>query len=94
MHFGEYLAAAITKAGFTQATFAKKVGQHQQTINAVVHRKRVPPLKHMGRWADVLGKAVDRAQFLELARLANSPDEIQELVEDLREQLRKALGKQ
>jgi transcriptional regulator with XRE-family HTH domain len=93
MRFGEYLAAALTKAGHTQTSFAKKVGQEQSVISAVILGKRKPPLKHMSKWVDVLGKAVDRAQFLELALLANCPVEIQELVEDLRNQLRKATGK-
>lgn len=89
MRFGEYLSAAITKAGYNQTTFASKVGQKQQAMNAIILGKRPPPLKHMRKWADVLGNAVEKATFIELADLEHCPERIRDLVADLRRQLAK-----
>lgn len=87
MRFGEYLADGLTKAGHTQTSFAKKVGQKQSAVSAIVLGKRAPPLKHMSRWAEVLGKAVDRNVFLELARLEHCPSEIREQYVAMKAQL-------
>lgn len=84
MRFGEYLTAAIAKAGLNQTTFAAKVGQKQQAMNAIILGKRPPPLKHMDRWINALGKHVDRELFLDLANLEHCPERIQKLVAKLR----------
>jgi transcriptional regulator with XRE-family HTH domain len=89
MRFGEYLAEGLAKAGYTQSSFAQKVGQKQPAISAIVLGKRAPPLKHVSRWAEVLGKVLDKSTFMELARLENSPLEIQELITELRQRLGK-----
>ena len=88
MRFGEYLTHAVSKAGLSQAGFAKKVGQHQQTVNAIARGTRKPSLKNIQKWADVLAKVINRQEFLELARLENSPPEIRELVSNLKAQVK------
>ena len=84
MRFGAYLATAIEKAGISQREFARRAKSRQQNVNEIVHGRRVPPLAHLERWADLLKEHVDRAQFLELARLEHCPPEIQTLVAELR----------
>lgn len=78
------MTAAIAKADLNQTSFAAKVGQKQQAMNAIIRGKRPPPLKHMDKWASALGKAVDRELFLDLAHLEHCPERIQKLVAKLR----------
>jgi transcriptional regulator with XRE-family HTH domain len=93
MRFGEYLANALEEAGYTQRSFAAKVKHHQANFNQILLGKRSPPLKHIQRWADLLQGHIDPLQFRELALLENSPIEIQKLVNELREKVRKAESK-
>jgi len=90
MRFGDYLGQAISKAGLSQRAFALQVKSHQQAINEIVKGKRTPPLARLDKWLDVLGTAVEREKFLELARLEHCPAEIQTLVAELRERLKRA----
>jgi len=89
MRFGEYLAEAITRAGLSQRQFALRVGYRQQNISQIVHGKRVPPIRHIDKWAKALGAAVDPVVFRQLALLSHCPPEIQEELRLLKEQLKK-----
>jgi hypothetical protein len=61
-------------------------------VNAIARGTRKPSLKNIQKWADVLAKVINRQEFLELARIENSPPEIRELVSNLKAQV-KALTK-
>jgi len=88
MRFGSYLAEALARKGVSQRAFALGVGYPQQAINGIIHGDRIPPLGRLEAWADHLEGFVDRPQFLELGRLEHCPQEIQQLVSDLRDRLK------
>ena len=89
MRFGQYLATSLEKAGFSQSSFAAKVGYQQQNVNQIIKGKRNPPLKRVDAWATLLGKHIDKELFLELAHLEHSTPRIQKLVADLKVRLLK-----
>ena len=80
MRFGNYLAAAITKAGLSQRQFALRVKTPQQNMNEMVRGKRVPPLKRVAAWAVALAPHVELERFLVLAWLEHASEELRELI--------------
>lgn len=84
MSFGTYLAAALKRAGYTQRAFALKAKHNPKNFNQIVLGNRAPPLKHIPKWMVLLQGHIEPTEFLELAQLENSPNEIRALVHQLR----------
>jgi transcriptional regulator with XRE-family HTH domain len=83
MRFGPYFAKSLEKAGFSQSSFAAKVGYRQQNVNQIIKGKRPPPLSRVDAWASALGKHIDKDLFLDLAHLEHCTPRIQKMVAEL-----------
>lgn len=91
MDFSRVFADYLTKAGKSQAGFAREVGVTGPLINMIIKRKATPPLDSLDAWADALALSPDeRRTFKMLAGLAHIPDPtVRELVADELATLRK-----
>jgi transcriptional regulator with XRE-family HTH domain len=75
--FGEHLYHWIEKRGLTVRGFAERAKTHHSTLSAIRARKIPPPLKNVGKWADILGlEGTSREYFLDLAALECAPPRV------------------
>lgn len=89
--FGQFLDLSMRNAGWSQLTFAQRVGVNQGFLSRVIAGSRNPPLDALPIWVDALGLAPDEAdEFIRRAYLSHCPQWVQSYVESLEEQLRVA----
>lgn len=75
MPFGDTLCDAIKAAGMTQLAFAQAVLSSSGNITDVIKGRRLPPLKHLEKWADVLGlSGANRDEFISAGQLEHTPE--------------------
>jgi len=80
--FTEVLYALIQRRGWTLREFAEKAKTQHTVLSMIKSGSRPPPLKHMDRWATVLGlEGREREYFLDLAALACAPDRVLRMFE-------------
>ena len=80
--FAEVLYALIERRGWSLREFAAKAKTQHTALSAIKAGTRPPPLKHMERWATVLGlDDKDREYFLDLAALACCPTRVLRMFE-------------
>ncbi len=77
--FGDFLAALVRKQGLSMADFALRVELSPSTLSRVRTGQRLPTSEQIERWADELKlDREDRAAFLDLALLAQTPPEVRQ----------------
>jgi transcriptional regulator with XRE-family HTH domain len=80
--FAELLYALIERRGWSIREFASRAKTQHTVLSLIKAGTRPPPLKHMERWATVLGlDGKDREYFLDLAALACCPDRVLRMFE-------------
>jgi len=74
--------------GLSLRELGRRAGCSPALPGLVATGKRRPPREQIGRWAEVLGlTGAERAAFREAALLAHAPEEVRDLVADLRRRL-------
>jgi transcriptional regulator with XRE-family HTH domain len=75
--FGDKLRQLIDRRKLKLREFAAIVKCDHGSLSKIQNNKLQPPLKHVERWADVLGvEGAEREFFLDLAALANAPERV------------------
>lgn len=69
--------------------FAVRIQWSESKVRQVAMGMRPPPLDRLDRWADTLGLGGEsREQFVQAAHLANAPEMVREMVEQLERRVR------
>jgi len=72
--FGELLARAVRRRGWTMAAFAREVGCSPATVSRIRTGRRAPDLAAFEIWCTALGlEGDDQARFLDAALIAQAP---------------------
>lgn len=83
--FRHLLAGHLETRGWSHRQFAARVESGQGFISQVIRGDRTPPLDRLPVWMEVLALSVEeRSAFLEAALLAHAPQEVVDLVVELR----------
>lgn len=91
---GTYIQTRLTALGLTVRAFGRKLGVTSSYLSKVIKGDRPVPYDRIDKWAAALDlEGDDAAEFKELAWLALSPVEVQELVAELRSRAAKQVGK-
>ncbi len=91
MSFGDFLALLVRRQGMTMADFAKRMQLNPSTLSRMRTGTRQPNARQLTRWADALKLDPDtRRQFIDLALLEQTPEEIRDRLVSSEEQAHQA----